>query len=442
MSRLFSDEELELLATPLSIRLERAALADDFESIAEIVSLMELECTAIYDKQSVWTAALQVFVADETDEVTHDRALRDVAAVAFRPAIEDYRGLSSRDRVAAVARHLRAAGGTFWVTQEGDRVRFRLDPSGGARLGRATMPLRRDGRRIRYPCQGAAAHARRFLETDRLFFERVPSDVLGAPIATVAAPDDPDAPTFLDVTGDGESFTEAELERLATPLSLRVEEHAARGDLNALLGISAAMDEELVAAKDPLNLLNAGLLSWIARELGEDRAEAALLRAAEVVMGPAIAAVRDAPFAEAFRQFVMVWRAHGSTFWIEEDDDVVVLRGRPIGACGRLWARAAPQQRISESRVRYRTWGAYDPPLSFHVVQSPGPMTSGEIGMPIYSCHCHVFHEIYALQTIGRPLWIEEHPVHDRDGETVHVHYKDHAAWPARYSARVGLARR
>ena len=43
-----------------------------------------------------------------------------------------------------------------------------------------------------------------------------------------------------------------------------------------------------------------------------------------------------------------------------------------------------------------------------------------------------------ALDQLGHPLWVEEHPLHDPDGETVHIHYKDPAMWPDRYYEQVG----
>jgi hypothetical protein len=105
-----------------------------------------------------------------------------------------------------------------------------------------------------------------------------------------------------------------------------------------------------------------------------------------------------------------------------------------------MWSHAYQHEveRISESRVRYPTFGCYDPPGSFHLMQEPRGITYGRTGYPIYSCHCHMLHEIFPIDRLGRPLWIEEHPLHDPDGETVHIHYKNPADWPERYYERVG----
>lgn len=461
----------------------------DAAAIDEIRAQMDLECTAIYDKQSLWTSALQSFIVSRAGEAAHDVALSQAGEHAFQPAISGYAGRGFRERVTALARHLRASGSTFWVTDEGDRLRFRLDPWGSVRLWRSpeSPALTRDGSRIVYRSQNAFGPAGLsylhgagpltqgrtgvpcFFAAEILFYEIRAIELLGVPLAVITLPHGADDPAYLDVykdpreipteafeclgltkprdglpSADNEpAFAAAELDALGTPLSLQVEACVASDDWSGIVEIAAGMDVELVTAKDPLNLLNLGLLTWIARNLGEDEAEHALARAAEVVMGPAIDAVKDLDFGDAIRQFAMVWRAHGSTFWIEETDDTIVMRGRPMGACGRLWSHRYQTnvERISDSRVRYTTWGAYDPPASNHVLREARPIGCGKPGMPIYSCHCHMFHEIFPIQRIGRPLWVEEHPVDDNNGETVHIHYKDYAAWPERYYTRVGLAK-
>jgi hypothetical protein len=49
-----------------------------------------------------------------------------------------------------------------------------------------------------------------------------------------------------------------------------------------------------------------------------------------------------------------------------------------------------------------------------------------------------MLHEIYPIDQLGHPLWVEQHPLDDRDGETVHIHYKDPSAWPEEYYRAVG----
>jgi hypothetical protein len=108
-----------------------------------------------------------------------------------------------------------------------------------------------------------------------------------------------------------------------------------------------------------------------------------------------------------------------------------------------MWSHAYQPgvERISESRVRYPTFGCYDPPASFHLLREPRPMTHGKSGYPVYAAHCHMLHEIYPIDQLGYPLWVEEHNLADPDGDMVHIHYKDPGTWPAIYYEQVGKSK-
>lgn len=494
--RVFTDEQLELWATPLSIRLERATDPLDREEIERIRDQMDMECLAIYDAYVNWVGVLQTFLLHRGGQAMHDEALRWAAEFGLRPAVRRLVELPFRERVEALSRRLRAAGSTFTVDEDAERVRFRLDAWGGAtRLWRAPeawqsegLPRHRAGDRYRYPSYGAYdpptsfawLEGRRavtqgrdrlpaFFATEVLFLEEMPIELAGAPLAVVTIPETAAGHAVLDVVKDARSlpasiyervgtvkpaaplaaeqrarvFSDEELARMGVPLSLQVEAAAAAGDRSQLLEIAAGMDVELVNAKDPLGVVIAGLLSWIARHLGEAAVEDALKDTAQVVMTPFVDAVRGLQIEDSTPLWAMVWRSHGSTFWIEEHEETVVFRGRPLGACHRMWSHAyQPEvERISESRVRYPTFGCYDPPASFHLMREPRGITHGKVGYPVYSCHCHMLHEIFPIDHLGHPLWVELHPIHDRDGETVHIHYKDPAAWPERYYEQVGRAK-
>jgi hypothetical protein len=444
--KLFTSAELDLLATPLSIRLERAALARHGAAVPAIVRQMHIECARLYDAYQRWLSVLQAFISEHMGEGGNERALSWVAEFAARPFVDAYAPLDVRGRVERLAQRLRASGSTFWVVEDAERVRFRLDSWGPLRTAlepegwEGQRLWRRTATRVRYP-RGAEprSSAARILAVERQFLETVPTELFGAPLAVIS-------PGRLDVAKEGgpaRLFSAPELERLGTPLALQVEQAAAAGDWGRLLDISAGMDRELVCAKDPLGVMIAGLLTWIARQLGEPALDLVLARTAGAVMPGFLRSVARLDTAASVRAWASAWRAHGSTFWIEEDDDTLVFRGSPLGACHRMWARAGPGdvERISDSRVRYPTFGCYDPPASFHRVRGPSAITVGQTDYPVYSCHCHVLHEIYPIDHIGRPLWVEDHPLDDPNGETIHVHYKDQAAWPEHYYARVGRER-
>jgi hypothetical protein len=489
--RLFEEEQLDLLATPLSIRLERAAKAQDAQAANGIADEMDGETLAIYDAYLNWMGVLQTYIVRRGGEEAHDEALRWVGEYGLRPFLRAFEGLDLRDRALLLAEQLRANGSTFEVESEPGHVRFVCDPWGPQRWWRTRSgwedeePRRYEGDRIVYPNYGGGEDARgnfatltgaRALTQGReelpcvfvpeiQFLELLPIEMWGRPLAELGLPDDPDGVVTLDLHADPadvpsgvyerlglsqpESGVEAdhpsstlsaeEAERAATPLSVQVRKAVAAGDWERVLEVSAGMDRELVGAKDPYGVEIAGLLSWIARRYGEGAGEEALAETAEVVMKPFLDGVRDLDITQSVPAWAVAWRSHGSTFWIEEHDDYVVFRGRPLGACARMWASAyQPEvERISESRVRYPTFGSFEAPASFHKMREPRGITHGKVGYPIYSCHCHMLHEIYPIDQIGRPLWVENHPLDDPDGETVHVHWKDPSAWPEHYYEQV-----
>jgi hypothetical protein len=495
-SSVFTPEELDHLATPLSIHVERAAKARRLDVIPWIEDQMNQECLGIYDAYVSWMGVLQTYIVQHAGESAHDLALTWVSAYAARPFVEAYRGSDARDRSLKLAERLRAAGSTFDVTEDERRVRFTLDPWGPVRWWRPANtagaswenPASSRPDRLAYPTLGQydppvsfsflsgarpLTHMRdslpAFLATEIQFLEIVPIEVFGYPIAVIELGEGPMDPTHLDVYKDpadvpaqaysrvgatkpvgalptattGTLFTGEQLNRLGTPLSLQVRLAAGADDHQGLLEISAGMDRELVGAKDPIGIAIGGLLSWIAWHLGEAAAEEALERTAEVVMSPFIAAVRDLTIKDSIPAWAVAWRAHGSTFWMDEHEETVILRGRPLGACHRMLSHAySPSvQRLSESRVRYPTFGCYDAPASFHLMREPRGITHGKVHYPIYSCHCHMLHEIFPIDQLGHPLWVEEHNIVDWDGEMIHTHYKDSSAWPARYYEQVGRSK-
>lgn len=494
--RIFTDDELDHLATPLSIHVERAAEGRDVAGLPWVIDQMNQECLGIYDAYVSWMGVLQSYIIERVGEGRHDAALTWVAEYGSRPFVRAYAGLGARDRALKLAERLRASGSTFDVSEDEQRVRFTLDPWGPVRWWRRSDtagqswedPAAARPDRLRYPCYGhydppvsfaklsgarPLTHGRdelpSFLATEILFLETVPIELFGYPIAAIELGAGAADATHLDVYKDradvpaevyeragaakpvwgreseesGRLFSDEELARLGTPLSLQVRQAADAGDHARLLLISGAMDAELVGAKDPVGVTIAGLLSWIAWHLGETAAEEALARTAEVVMAPFLSAVRDLTIKDAIPAWCVAWRAHGSTFWMEEREETVILRGRPLGACHRMLSHAyQPRvERISESRVRYPTFGCYDAPASMHLMREPRGITHGKTRYPIYSCHCHMLHEIYPIDQVGHPLWVEEHNIDDWDGEMIHTHYKDPSAWPARYYEQVGRSK-
>ena len=309
--RLFDDRQLDELATPLSIRLERAAAARDSAAAEAIADEMDGETLAIYDAYVNWMGVLQSYLVERGGEEAHDEAMRWVAEHAVRPFLRPYESLGLRERALLLAERLRAAGSTFSVEARPGHVRFSCDPWGPQRWWRArsgwedTEPRRYDGDRIVYPNYGGGAdprgqfptlHGARPLTQGRdslpcilvseiQFLEILPIEMWGRPLAVLGLPDDADGVVTLDLHADpadvpaevyervgfarpasgvaeddpAAPLTPEEAEREGTPLSVQVRRAVAGGDWERVLAVSAGMDRELVGAKDPYGVAIAGV---------------------------------------------------------------------------------------------------------------------------------------------------------------------------------------
>jgi hypothetical protein len=491
--RLLSDEELERLATPLSITLERAVAAQDDTHLAWVTEQLDHECLWIYDAYESWIGVLQSHIVKAGGEADQDRALEWVAEYGIRPFVRQYAGADVRERVERLGMRLRSAGSTFDVIEDDEKIRFVCEVFGPTRWWLDPADWQADGQRERVgeryhyprygyygsefpafpvltgarPLTGGRDRLPASLAVEVQFLEQEPIALFGAPLAVLEMGGEATDVVTLDVYKDSANvpaevyarvglarpsssdfapettkriFTDAELERIATPLAIRLENAVAARDWDAISVLTERMDEELVSSKDPLGIVIAGLLSWIAKHYGEDAGEQALVETANVVMAAFIDVVKTMSNVDSIRAWSIAWRSHGSTFWIEEHEDTFVFRGRPLGACHRMWSTAYQPdiERISESRIRYPTFGSFNAPASFHTMREPRGITHGKTGYPIYSCHCVMLHEIYPIQQLGYPLWVEHHPLDDRDGEMHHTHYKDPSKWPAKYYEAVG----
>ena len=214
--RLFDDEQLDLLATPLSIRLERAADAQDLAAVEGLAEEMDGETLGIYDAYLNWIGVLQGYIVERGGEPAHDEALSWVAEHAVRPFLRPYENLDLRGRALLFAERLRASGSTFSVELEPGRIRFVCDPWGPQRWWRSragwedTEPRRYEDDRIIYPSYGGGEDPRGNFPTLRgarpltqgrdtlpcvlaseiQFLEILPIEMWGRPLAVLELPPD------------------------------------------------------------------------------------------------------------------------------------------------------------------------------------------------------------------------------------------------------------
>ena len=347
---------------------------------------MDIECLAIYDAYMNWMGVLQTFILG-----AHlGGGPRPRAAVVGRAGGAAVRRAPARrrrgDRARWLAARLRSSGSTFSVEQDDVRIRFRCDPWGPLRQWRA--PAGWQGRASRATARATASatpatattrrrrpfrelrgarpltHGRETLPVADRGGDPVPRDrpdrALRAPRSRSSSfGDDLDDPVHLDVYTDPGAIPAGGLRRgSAWPSRRRAacppgraaalrRGAAAAGDAavapggggrwrratgTALQEISAAWTPSSCAPRTRWASQIAGLLSVDrpaprARRAPRRRSR----RRPSVVMTPFLDVVRDLRIADAIRSWAIAWRSHGSTFWIEEDDERFVLPRPPAG---------------------------------------------------------------------------------------------------------------
>jgi hypothetical protein len=334
----YTKEELDYYATPLSIHIEDMVKYRDASKAEWISDQMNRESLNIYDAYVNWISVLQSYLYERGGVNDHDAAFMYAAEYGFRPFIQSFKGMSFRSRVEKIAARLRMSGSTFSIMETDDSVKFVCDVYGPMRWWKNVQQWQEDGLvhrkgdRLFYPCYKRFENDESFpMEkvsrplnagrtgipgyfcVDILFYEILATEVLGYPLAIIDLPGQPDDTVVLDVPkkhsyipGDFYSergfsseisssdvedvsariFSSEELENMATPLSLRVSNAADSCNWQELEWVASVLDEELVCIKDGLGIFIAGLLSWIARHYGENSLEDVLYKTADVVMSP------------------------------------------------------------------------------------------------------------------------------------------------------------
>jgi hypothetical protein len=124
--------------------------------------------------------------------------------------------------------------------------------------------------------------------------------------------------------------------------------------------------------------------------------------------------------AERIKQWSRMMLGNFASITVDEYDDRFVITQDPCGTC-----------------TRQVTDGCYAPPVDLAVVRERCPLTFGQGDMPVYRTHVAVMHYLQPLERIGVPWPAIECPAGVTDGPCRVTIYKDPAATPARWAARV-----
>lgn len=476
MPAIFSAAQLERLATPRSILVADAADDPRDPALLDLALDVHTEVTAVYD-------AMQNYIGSLLSELLHiggrplmERAALRASDLALRPLVRGLMGASHADRAAVLFGLLRASGSDFTYTENADSITITSTRWGPIRqvlpmIAATPDPLAEEYTHATYGRFDDAGYATLSepgfvtagyphlpctLIVETMLLLVLPLEEWGEPWAVPTLPSDWTQPVVLTVYKDpnnvpDEVYRRAGMARGPKPgsasgnWSLRASaellpvRRAALlrrahddADPRIALHVAATVDHDLMTYEGPLTMFVASLLSSIARTDGEESAVAAMERPARAGMANTLSSWPSLETRQRIELLATFWRAHGSTFWIDETSDSFVLHGAPLGACHRLWW---PQpntsiHRISSTRIRYPTFGGYTPAGGLHLMHHRRSVTCGQSSYPIYSARCHLAHELLPIRQIGHPLWVERHPIDNPLKDTTHLVMKDDRQWP------------
>src|SRR4051812_6734837 len=217
-------------------------------------------------------------------------------------------------------------------------------------------------------------------------------------------------------------FSTDELESMTMPAWERAKNAIAAGDAER----AVALIDEGAARTRGLQIYSiewiTSLLSFIARELGEEAVERALRASGDDFINDRRQGPWDElPASVRAKVIARAMVANGGACEVDEDDDKVVLSFQ-CGSGGRL---------IDEGR--YDVDGG-----SYLTLRERSGRTFSRAELPVYCAHCSVNNEMQRVEAGGGPTSVEFPPT--KPGERcVHHVYKDVAAIPDDAYERIGL---
>ena len=129
--RIFSDQELKVLATPLSDRICEAIDSGQYDVAKALAQELGAESTPNLHAFEEFVAALIAYIYQQHGDDVLEDALRYCANIVIAPMLESILALSVRERVEAFARLFRAhSGRALRIEEDDEKVTLVLDPCG------------------------------------------------------------------------------------------------------------------------------------------------------------------------------------------------------------------------------------------------------------------------------------------------------------------------
>lgn len=135
-NRIFSEEALKALETPLSDRIAKAIDGGQLEEAKTLARQMEAESFSLVCLLEDWADILLSYIYKNQGDEVFVESLRDSATALMKPALDQFAKMGFREVVEAWAAIFRAqAGRGLKVVEDDEKVTLIMDPCGsGGRM--------------------------------------------------------------------------------------------------------------------------------------------------------------------------------------------------------------------------------------------------------------------------------------------------------------------
>jgi hypothetical protein len=224
-------------------------------------------------------------------------------------------------------------------------------------------------------------------------------------------------------------FSEQELHEMARPTMDRALEHLAQGSYDEVAALCEAMKHEWRFLHDAMAEQILGLISFVARRLGEDAVAEAWECLLEPLWHERAGKILDQDRRETVMALAATWRAHSTSgvgpeagaFTITEDEEKFTFTMNPCGSGQRL--------------VRL---GKYEKNTAYGVTQEAHDWSYGRADFPLYCTHCTFMNESLPIKWYGIPLYPSVPPLDYAHDPCIWYWYKNPDDIPEQYWQRYG----
>lgn len=224
-------------------------------------------------------------------------------------------------------------------------------------------------------------------------------------------------------------YTDEDLGQMSRPTMDRAIEALDRGDVETARELCDDMRREWMMLHDIMVESQAGLISFIHQESGDEGVEAAWRYTLERMWKKHHDAIGTLDRRRMVGLLARTWRAHSASgvgehpgaFEILEDDEKFTFRMNPCGSGQRLVRK-----------------GLYEGDLAYGTTSEAHDWSYDREDFPLYCTHCSFMNEVLPIEWGGLPLYPSDPPADYMSDPCTWYWYKREEDIPARHWERYG----